>query len=401
MKRIPSRALGPSTFSDSLLPLRYAWRNALARRGATAITTFGVAISVMVYVVMTATASSLREVAAGTGDPANVVVLSKGAGSAESSRLDTPTVNGVRFASGVLRDADGAPLASVEMLGMRRIPVPGAPEDEPASQRYISVRGVTPDAFRVHPNVRLLAGRMPGAPGEVLIGRLLPESLGPVGIGSELWIEHRPQRVVGVLGAGGQLFESEIWTALEDLRGESGRREASAVVLRTAGAAEAQALVEALENSRQVSVSARTEPEYYARLQRASVAFIWLGNAIGALMGLGAVVAGANTMYATMSRRIREMGTLRALGFGRWRVGASLLIESGLVATAGGALGVGLAFACDGLALSLVSLSFELDVDAAAALRGMAMALAIGLVGGFLPARSAARLEIVAALRHV
>jgi putative ABC transport system permease protein len=249
--------------------------------------------------------------------------------------------------------------------------------------------------------VRLVDGRLPGAPGEVLIGRLLPESLPGVGIGDELVIEDRPHRVVGVLGAGGQLFESEIWAALEDLRGTSGKREASAVVLRTAGPAAAQALVEALENSRQLSVSARTEPDYYARLQRASVAFIYLGNAIGVLMGLGAIVAGANTMYATMSRRIREMGTLRALGFGRWRVGASLLFESGMVALLGGALGVALAFACDGLALSLVSLSFELDVGAGHALQGLTMALAIGLVGGFLPARSASRLEIVAALRHV
>jgi putative ABC transport system permease protein len=172
-------------------------------------------------------------------------------------------------------------------------------------------------------------------------------------------------------------------------------------VLRTADAREAQALVERLENSRRLSVSAKTEPDYYARLQSASTAFIYLGNIIGALMGLGAIVAGANTMYATMSRRIREMGTLRALGFGRWRVGASLLLESGVVAVLGGALGVGFALACDGLAFSLVSLSFELAVGPEHALRGMGMSLAIGLIGGFLPARSASRLEIVAALRHI
>jgi len=391
-----------SALSGLALPFRYAWRNALARKGATAVTGFGVAISVMVYVVMGATADSLAGVAAGTGDPANVVVLSKGSSSAESSSLDMPTVNGARFAAGVLRDADGAPLASVEMLGMRRIPLPGALDpDDPAAQRYVNVRGFTPEAFRVHPSVRLLAGRLPTAPGEVLIGRLLPESVPGVEIGGELRIEGRPHRVVGVLGAGGQLFESEIWASLEDLRGSSGKREASAVVLRTAGAAEAAALVESLETSRQLSVSSRTEPDYYARLQHASTAFIWLGNVVGALMGLGAIVAGANTMYATMSRRIREMGTLRALGFGRWRVGASLLLESGVVALLGGALGVGLASACDGLAFSLVSLAFELDVGAGHALRGMGMALAIGLVGGFLPARSASRLEIVAALRHV
>ena len=144
------------------LPLRYAWRNAWAHRGATAVTVFGVAISVMVYVVMGATADSLAGIAASTGDPANVVVLSKGAGSAESSRLDAPTVERARaMRRACVRDASGEPLASVELLGMRRIPIPGLPPDDPASQRYMSLRGVTPAALLVHPGVRIAAGRLP------------------------------------------------------------------------------------------------------------------------------------------------------------------------------------------------------------------------------------------------
>ena len=388
-------------WSRIFLPLRYAWRNAWAHRGASAVTVFGVAISVMVYVVMTATADSLKGIAASTGDPANVVVLSKGAGSAESSRLDAPTVSAARYAPGVLRDASGEPLASVELLGMRRIPIPGLPPDDPASQRYMSLRGVTPAALLVHPGVRIAAGRFPAASGELVIGRLVPEVLGAVGIGSEISIEGRPQRVVGVLAAEGQLFESELWMTLEDLRGRSGDREASAVVLRAAGPRAASRLVDQLEKSRQVNVSAKTETDYYAQMQRVSKAFVYLGNVIGAILGLGAVVAGANTMYATMSRRIREMGTLRALGFGRWRVGAALLLESGLVSLLGGAIGVALAFAWNGIAFSIVNLSFELAIGPANAAAGMAMALAIGAAGGFLPARSASRLEIVAALRHV
>jgi ABC-type lipoprotein release transport system permease subunit len=388
-------------WSRLLLPLRYAWRNAWAHRGASTVTVFGVAISVMVYVVMTATADSLKGISASTGDPANVVVLSKGASSAESSRLDAPTVSAARYAPGVLRDASGEPLASVELLGMRRIPIPGLPPDDPASQRYMSLRGVTPAALRVHPGVRIAAGRFPAASGELLIGRLVTENLGAVGIGSEISIEGRPHRVVGVLAAEGQFFESEIWMTLEDLRGRSGDREASAVVLRAAGPRAAAQLVDQLEKSRQVNVSAKTETEYYAQMQRVSKAFVYLGNLIGALLGLGAVVAGANTMYATMSRRIREMGTLRALGFGRWRVAAALLLESGLVSLLGGAIGVLLAFAWDGIAFSIVSLSFELAIGPANAAAGMAMALAIGVAGGLLPARTASRLEIVAALRHV
>ena len=390
----------PGAATRALLPLRYAGRNALARPAATAVTGLGVAIAVMVYVVMAATAESLQGLAARTGDPANVLVTSKGAGSAESSRLDLATARGVRFAPGVARDAGGATLASVEKLDLLRITVAGGDPDAPADQRYTAVRGVTPAALRVRPALRLLRGRLPEAADEIAIGRLVPENLGPLDVGDTLHLRGVPHRVVGVLGARGQFFESELWVPLETLLGALGERQASQVLLRTAGPEAATALVERLESSRQWSVSARTEPEYFARLERASSAFVYLGNLIGALLGLGAVVAGANTLYATMSQRIREMGTLRALGFGRWQVGATLLVESALVAAVGGAMGVAGAALWDGFGVSILGLAFELDVDAASALRGLAMAALIGVAGALLPARSAARLEIVAALRH-
>ena len=102
-----------------------------------------------------------------------------------------------------------------------------------------------------------------------------------------------------------------------------------------------------------------------------------------------------------MSRRVREMGTLRALGFGRWQVGGALLVESVLVGVTGGMLGLALAMLFDGAALNLLGLSFELDVRRMTLVWGGLLALAIGLLGGLLPARTAARLEIVEALRHL
>ena len=60
-----------------------------------------------------------------------------------------------------------------------------------------------------------------------------------------------------------------------------------------------------------------------------------------------------------------------------------------------------MALAFDGFALSLLGLSFELEVRPETLVRGGILAAAIGFLGGLLPARSAARLEIVAALRQV
>lgn len=384
----------------SLLALSYTWRNVLARKGATAVTAAGVGVSVMAYVVITAMAAGISRVAVGTGDPRNLIVLSEGATSAEGSRLTRSAVEMIRYFPGVARDEHREPLASPELLTNEAIPRRGAaPED--ATARFTSVRGVTPAALAVHEGVRVVAGRWPVAPGEVLIGRLLGPALGGVRIGDTLELVARPHRVVGIFEARGQIFEGEVWVPLEHLAAELVQREVSAVVVRVADPQALPAVLEALKSARRVQAAVRPEPEYYAEVQRGAIAFVFLGNLIGALLGLGAIVAGMNTTYAAMARRIREMGTLRALGFGRASVGSVLLVESTLVGLVGGLCGALLALAFDGFALSLMGLAFELDVTTAAVARGLLLALVIGLLGALLPARAAARLEIVEALRRV
>ena len=65
-------------------------------------------------------------------------------------------------------------------------------------------------------------------------------------------------------------------------------------------------------------------------------------------MGVGAVFGAMNTMYAIVSQRTREIGTLRALGFSRFSILVSFVLESVLLALIGGALGCLLAFAMNG-----------------------------------------------------
>jgi ABC-type antimicrobial peptide transport system permease subunit len=385
--------------ASPFLPFRYTWRNVLARKASTAVTLAGVAVSVMAYVVITATAAGIARVAVGTGDPRNLIVLSEGATSVEGSRITRPAVEAIRYFAGVARDASGQPLASPELLGNEAIPRRGTKAGE-GDMRFTSVRGVTPMALAVHDGVRVSAGRWPSAPGEVMIGRLLGPALGGVGIGDTLELDSGPHRVVGVFEARGQIFEGEVWIDLEQRAAALAQREVSAVVIRVANPQALPAVIEALKTERRVKAAVRPEISYYADVQKSAVAFVYLGNLIGALLGLGAVVAGTNTTYAAMARRVREMGTLRALGFGRRSVGAVLLVESVLVGAAGGALGAALAFAFDGYALSLMGLAFELDVTRAALARGLVLALAIGVLGALLPARAASRLEIVEALRR-
>jgi putative ABC transport system permease protein len=235
----------------------------------------------------------------------------------------------------------------------------------------------------------------------VVIGQLLPTKFAGVAIGDELAFGRQLHRVVGVFAAAGQIFEGEVWAELDDLMSENNVSEVSVLVARVAEPRRLNEVAKSLEDARTVSVDAKAEPKYYENVARSAVGFRFLGNLIGTIMGLGAVFAGANTMYAAMSKRVREMGTLRALGFGAWSVGAALMVESTLVGILGGALGIAASFAFDGYGMDLFELSFRLDVTRSAVLGGACLALASGILGGLLPARAAARLEIVDALRHV
>jgi len=122
------------------------------------------------------------------------------------------------------------------------------------------------------------------------------------------------------------------------------------------------------------------------------------------IFSLGAMIGAMITMYAAVANRVVEVGTLRALGFRRRSVLTAFLVESLLLASVGGILGLLLASGLTFASVSTVNFtSFsELGFGFALSLRVVVsapiFALVMGFVGGFLPAVSAARLNIVSAL---
>jgi putative ABC transport system permease protein len=124
-------------------------------------------------------------------------------------------------------------------------------------------------------------------------------------------------------------------------------------------------------------------------------------------MGVGAVFGAINTMYAIVSTRTREIGTLRALGFSRRSILVSFLIESVILATIGGAIGCLLAFPMNGFSTgtgqtqSFSEIAFAFRITPGIVATGMAFAIvAMGVLGGLLPALRGARLPITSALRE-
>ena len=148
-----------------------------------------------------------------------------------------------------------------------------------------------------------------------------------------------------------------------------------------------------------------TEAGYYRNLTKSAEPIQMLGACLAAVLSVGAAFSGMNTMYATVGARTREIGTLRVLGFKPGSIYLSFMIESLLLALAGGVLGCALALPLNGLATgtfnwsTFAEVAFEFRITPGLLGSGLAFAAGIGVAGGLLPARLAARQPILDALR--
>jgi putative ABC transport system permease protein len=157
-----------------------------------------------------------------------------------------------------------------------------------------------------------------------------------------------------------------------------------------------------------MKVRVERETDYYRRASQQLTTFITvLGTLVALVMALGAVFAALNTMYSAVAERTREIATIRALGFGEGSVVLSFVIESLLVALAGGIVGCLVALPLNGLVTQTMNfqtfshLSFAFRVTPGVVGWGIGFALMMGLVGGLPPAVRAARVPVVVALRDL
>src|SRR5258707_15600176 len=126
---------------------------------------------------------------------------------------------------------------------------------------------------------------------------------------------------------------------------------------------------------------------------------------VRSIFSIGAMIGAMITMYAAVANRVVEVGTMRALGFHRRSVLTAFLAESIVLAIAGGAVGVGLASLLSFARVSTLNFGSFSEIGFGFALSpwviadALIFAVVMGVVGGFLPAVRAARLNIVNALR--
>lgn len=127
-----------------------------------------------------------------------------------------------------------------------------------------------------------------------------------------------------------------------------------------------------------------------------------VGFATLALAAVSLLIGGigiANVQVISARERTREIGVRLAIGARRREVLDQFLLEAALLSAAGGALGVALAVSL-GLALRFVLTGFSAVPPGWAVGAGLAASIAVGIVAGYWPARRAAGLDPVEALRH-
>ena len=330
-----------------------------------------------------------------------MVVVRKGSTTETSSAVNLDQFDALKFLPQIKRDAAGNPLASPELPVQVLMERPGGSSDN------VVVRGVLPVALLVHQNVHIIDGRMfnPGL-NEVVVGKALVGRYANTKVGSTMRFGRGNWKVVGIFDAGGSSFESEVWADVHNVQDDTQRGAYYACArLKMAPGTDVDALIHRIADDPRINLQAQTETDYYKDQSVVANQLRALGMIVAVIMGIGAIFAAMNTMYAAVSARTTEIGTLRALGFRPGAVLGSLLLESLALAVAAGVVGVILALPINGFStsfgnfLTFSTMAFAFRVTPTVVLQALIFAAVMGVLGGWLPARQAMKMQVVEALR--
>jgi ABC-type antimicrobial peptide transport system permease subunit len=384
------------------IPLSYIARNLWTRKLTTVLTAGGMALVVFVFAAVLMLDAGLGKTLVSTGSPANAVLLRPAAQTEIQSAVYRDQASLLETLPEVARAEDGTPLVSKETIVLIAIPKRGS--DKPAN---LVVRGMSAMGIRLRPQVTVIDGRMfrPGS-SEVVVGRAIAEGFDGTGIGEKLRFAGREWTIVGTFDGQKSGFDSEIWGDVDQMLQAFRRSAYSSVLARLADADRFESFSRRIAADQRLILEVKREPDYYRDQSKAMSTFIsYLGVALSAIFSIGAMIGAMITMYGAVANRTAEIGTLRALGFRRASILAAFLLESLLLALAGGVAGVALASFLQAFTITTMNwqsfsqLAFGFHLTPAIVAQSIAFALLMGLVGGFLPSVRAARLEIVDSLR--
>jgi ABC-type antimicrobial peptide transport system permease subunit len=221
----------------------------------------------------------------------------------------------------------------------------------------------------------------------------------------------------------GKTFDSETWIKGDRARKAFGKQAFTTVVLRvsddnpeTVGESADAFAYYLSKNFANPRVRAVSEPRYYQDLAKSNSDLMFMVVVVAIIMALGGVIGVMLVMFAAIAQRIKDVGVMRVVGYKRWQILVSFMLESLAIALLGGLVGVLLVLLVDGVASALwggltvtstitagqgggksvvTRLVFGFDVLTS----GILFTIIMGRLGGLLPSVGAMRLGILESLR--
>jgi len=388
-----------------MIPIRYNLRSLMVRRATSLMTASVVALVVMILFILSGFVAGLRATVMRTAVSDNWIVLSRGTTNEGGSFISREQYEIIKSRGQIATARDGQPLVSPEIINGFN-PNPEAPVT--ASAVFTTLRGIYPIGYQVHRDMRIESGRWPTrGSAEMCIGRKLAALYHNLAIGSDFRFGRRTWKIVGVFSDNDSARESEVLTDLDVLAQDIHMKNGFAVLHVVLRPGLHEDFAKSLTTDSRVRVDAQTEQEFYAKQTEFIDQLYSMGLVVALILAIGSIFGAMNTMYSAVARRTGEIGVLRVLGFSRFNVLASFVMESIVLAIAGGILGelLGILVAYStGLSSELMNVGefiFRFRLTASAFVTGLIAAIAIGGLGGLLPAWRASRIAVTESLRAV
>ena len=384
------------------LPLKYNFRNIVVRKGSTLATAFTISLTVAVFLLVMALARGIDLTLSSSGEPQNMIVLRQGSTAELNSSVSRAQFKDVMYLDGVQSEGD-QPMATGEIITLIYKARKGMSQGS-----NVTIRGVGPMSYKLRSGYQLVAGRQfqPGLT-EAVVSKRISERFQGLDVGDRFRIQTTEYTVVGLFDSAGKAFESEIWVDINSLASSTKRYDNySSVLLRVKDASAMATLSKRITDDPKLQLKALSERTFYEDQQgTASLGLKYLAGFISIIMAIGAGFAGMNTMYASVARRTKEIGTLRVLGFSRLSILSAFLLESVAIALIGAVIGIVLAlplnFVSTGTSnwVTFSEIAFNFRVTPDLMQYALMFGGLIGFVGALLPSIRASRFKIVDALR--
>ncbi len=365
----------------------------LRERYATAlVVVVGMACAVGVLTSMLSLTVGLTRAYLGPRDATRAMVWAGTSNFDQSRELHPDLIATILDAPGIARGPAGAPLADAEFLV--RLPMDGFADSS------LQLRGMGPAGLALRPEFRIVAGHLFRAGRRELVAGVGAARRFGLTVGSVVRMRDGKWPIVGIFSCGSDIIESYlVGDAVTVMAARRGPGFAEVIAQLVDARAYPQFQTWLTENPA-LAVSVERKTDYDLRMVGSNTAFFTrMAYLIGAIMALGALFGVVKIMYAAVRARTREIGTLRAIGFGTTPVALSVLLEAALLGAIGALVGTAAAWLLfDGREMWVWG-AFKLRVSPSLWVLGLVWALVTSLIGGLLPALRAGRLPPFEALR--